>query len=278
MDESRLSVAHHVLAGGALTGDEVPVKVVLELEIFEESLRKGTIFLALMTKGNEEICPRTKLEGLEHVRIVHFSTCAANRFDVAVRFALLESDEPVLFSQPFQLGAPPTPNEIAAAMKLLHAEKKVKPIVPPPPSSSSFLDRKSPTSSPRGRASEGKNKSASNSPRGKESTTPEVSPRSAWVAARPVSPTPGSPRSPRLPSPRVRSISSADQVPNGRPSSFNQSSKRPIAGQAVIALCKTDNEVILMEGIFFGLFTVFFQVAQGRRLFCSWRGFCECLV
>jgi hypothetical protein len=98
-DSSRLSVAQHVLKTGSLVGDEVAVKVVLEESLFEESLKAGKVDLVLVAKSGEEVCPRNKLVGSERVRVVKFSTCMAKKFDVSVRFALLESNEPVLFSQ-----------------------------------------------------------------------------------------------------------------------------------------------------------------------------------
>ncbi len=241
---SRLSVARHVLKGGALVGDLVPLKLVLEEALFEEFLAQGRVAVGLCTKDGSDVCPRVELEGSESTRVLHFDTSGAKRVDVAVRFVLCEGGEPVLYSQPWTLGRAPTEEELALALADL--EK----------------DRASASAS------------ASSSPRDEDKAPREggsqgSSPRGGWVAVR--SPTlgvasvfsnPSSPRSPRGPltSPRVRSCSSAtaEIVSTSRPMSgpitMTPKSPRSILrvrksalsfqiGQTVLALCQMDDEV-----------------------------------
>jgi len=98
--ESRVSVAQHVLKGGALAGDEIPVKVVLDPAVFGDSLQAGRCELVLVASG-EQVGPRVKLTMARGV--LDYSTASAKLFDVTTRFAVLESGDPVLFSQPFQV-------------------------------------------------------------------------------------------------------------------------------------------------------------------------------
>ena len=238
---SRLSVARNVLRQGALAGDDVPLKVSLEEEVFAESLAAGRVAVALCARdGGAEVCGRLPLQGAEAVRVVRFPTGSATRFDLPVRFALLESEEPVLFSPAFVLGRPATEEELTLALTELERDAVQRsPSSPKPPPAT-------------GSSSE------SSSPRG-----------AGWVAAR--SPTaavfsnpssPRSPRSPRTVSPRARSQSSASSpAPAGRPTSGSiplsssgtvkaprsilRTRKAPHAfqvGQTVLGMCHLNDE------------------------------------
>jgi hypothetical protein len=250
---SRLSVAKNVLKQGALAGDEVPLKVALEEDLFAASLAAGRVAVVLIAReGGGEACDRMTLEGTDAVRVVRFPTASATRFDLAVRFALLEGEEPVLHSPSFMLGRPATEEELARALAELEqeaahgAQGRRSPAAPPSPSATHLA-----TSSSWG----------ADSPR-------SDSPRSGWVAARgptaAVFSNPSSPRSPRALSPRVRSQSSATSPPAVRPQSGSipafstlggvpktpksilRTRKAPQAfqvGQSALAMCHLDDEV-----------------------------------
>ena len=129
--ESRVLVAKLVRQTGALVGDEVkrlflallsvlfaltvslpqiPVKVVLEEDVFADSVRAKRVSLGLVTMDGRPVI-KTRVRVPSTVFKTEFSTSAAVVSDVYCRFVVLEGKDPILYSEKIRLGAAPTAEE-----------------------------------------------------------------------------------------------------------------------------------------------------------------------